>query len=240
MAKHALLNNVVHKDLRIITTRSVSYGDDVGGTLVFPEEFMSVQREYPIFFQKDSETGDFQAVALFGFTHNENLFLSESGWDAKYIPALMVREPFLIGFQTANQAAEPTPVIYVDMESPRIANAQQGEPVFLPQGGNTAYIDNVAKNLMLIHEGVANSKAMFEAFLALELIESCSLDIEFSNGETFKSTHYYTLNQENFYALADENLIKLHQCGYLHYAYMVIASLGNLPALIARRNKAFA
>lgn len=238
MPNHALLNNVVHKDLTIITARSAGYGDDVGGSLVFPEEFINVQREYPIFFQKDPDTGDFQAVALFGFKQNENLFLSESGWDARYIPALMTREPFLIGFQSAERAAEPTPVIYVDMDHPRIAGIGQGEPVFLPQGGNTLYIDAVAKNLMLIHEGVAMSKDMFDAFLALELMESCTLDIEFNNGEKFKSNNYYTINQEAFYALGDENLVRLHQCGFLHYAYMVIASLGNLNALIARRNKA--
>lgn len=240
MPKHALLNNVVHKDLTIITKKSALYGDDVSGSLVFPEEFTNVQREYPIFFQKDADTGEFQAVALFGFKQNENLYLSESGWNANYIPALMTREPFLIGFQAAERGAEPTPVIYVDMEHPRIASKGEGEPVFLPQGGNTAFIDAVAKNLMLIHEGVTMSKNMFDAFLALELIESCTLDIEFNNGEKFKSNNYYTINQEAFYALGDENLVRLHQCGFLHYAYMVIASLGNLPTLIARRNKTIA
>jgi hypothetical protein len=237
MPSHALLNNVVHKDLKIITQRSALYGDDVVGTLVFPEEFTAVQREYPIFFQKDDETGEFQSIALFGFKNQENLFLSASGWDAHYIPALMIREPFLVGFQSLSNQDAPTPVIYVDMDHPRVSKTNEGEPVFLPLGGNTPYIDNIAKTLMLIHEGLGISKAMFDAFLALELIEPFTLDIEFKNGEKYLSNSYYTINQEKFFALDGENLEKLHRLGFLHYAYMVIASMGNIKHLIDRRNK---
>jgi SapC len=236
MPSHALLNNIAHKDLKIITTRSAAYGDQVAGSLIFPEEFTQVQREYPIFFQKDSETGEFQAIALFGFKQDENLFLKGDDWSANYIPALMRREPFLIGFQSNKTAAEPTPMIYVNMSHPRISKSNEGQPVFLPMGGNTPYIDDIAKTLLLIHEGVAMSKDLFEAFLALELLESFTLNIEFNNGEKYASNAYYTLNQDAFFALDSENLEKLHRCGYLHYAYMVIASLGNIQSLINKRN----
>jgi len=236
MPKHALLNNIVHKNLGIITKKSAQYGDDVSGSLIFPEEFTAVQREYPIFFQKDADSGEFQSVAIFGFKHNENLFLTEQGWNATYIPALMEREPFLIGFQSEAPGAEPTPMIYVDMENPRITTVTEGEPVFLPHGGNTAYIDRISKILLLIHEGLNISKSMFDVFTGLDLIEPFTLEIEFNNGEHYKSIAYYTLNQEKFFALDDENLGKLHRSGYLHYAYMVIASLGNIKTLIDRRN----
>lgn len=237
MANPVLLNNIAHKDLRIITQHSTQYGDDVNGSLIFPEEFTAVQRDYPIFFQKDSETGEFQAVAIFGFTQNENLFLNETNWNASYIPAVMEREPFLIGFQRASAAEEPTPVIHIDMNSPRISTTHEGELVFLEHGGNSAYIDRISKTLMLIHEGLDMSKQMFSVFLELELIEPFVLDIAFATGEQYQSQAYYTLNQEKFFALDDATVGSLHKAGYLHYAYMVIASLGNIRKLIELRNQ---
>ncbi len=66
MARHALLNNVAHKDLRVITRPAPEFGDNVTSVLTFPTEYGDVQREYPIFFRKDAATGEFISVALLG------------------------------------------------------------------------------------------------------------------------------------------------------------------------------
>ena len=52
MTNSVLLNNIDHKDLRVITTRSAAYGDDVMFALTFPAEFRNVQAHYPIVFRK--------------------------------------------------------------------------------------------------------------------------------------------------------------------------------------------
>ena len=64
MPRYELLNNVTHKDLRIVTRFGREYGDEVGLVPAFPTEFAELQREYPIFLRKDSKSGDWQAVAL--------------------------------------------------------------------------------------------------------------------------------------------------------------------------------
>jgi len=143
----------------------------------------------------------------------------------------------LIGFQRDQDGAGTTPVIHVDLESPRISRGDEGEPVFLEQGGNTPYIENISRVLMSIHEGLAVSKDMFSAFLSLDLIEPFVLDIEFNNEIKYQSSAYYTINQEKFFSLDDAALGQLHKAGYLHFAYMVLASLGNIRKLIAMSNK---
>ena len=60
MARHALLNNVEHKDLRVVLRYGDEYGDNFASVLTFPTEFADVQREYPIFFRKDPASGDFR------------------------------------------------------------------------------------------------------------------------------------------------------------------------------------
>ena len=63
---NVLLNNIDHKDLRVITTCGAAYGDDVRFALTFPAEFRNVQAHYPIVFHKTAD-GKFQSIALFGF-----------------------------------------------------------------------------------------------------------------------------------------------------------------------------
>lgn len=141
MTRHAMLNNIAHKDLRVITRHAAQLGDNVGSVLTFPTEYGDVQREYPIFFRKDPATAQFQSIALLGFRNDENLFLDDAapdgnGWNANYIPGIVARGPFLIGFQEQEVDGDlrKEPVIHVDLDNPRISESQ-GEPVFLPQGG---------------------------------------------------------------------------------------------------------
>src|SRR6185436_13334188 len=172
MTRHALLNNVAHRDLRVITRRCAEYGDNIGSVVTFPTEYGDVQREYPILFRKDAASGEFLSVALLGFTPHENLFLDENGWNARYIPGIVARSPFLIGFQERQSEGElrREPVIHVDLDDPRISFTE-GEPVFLENGGNSRYIERIATILNGIHNGMEASKAMFASFTALDLIE---------------------------------------------------------------------
>src|SRR4051812_42054006 len=74
MTQQALLNNVHHKDLRIITQHAARYGDDIMGAPTFPGEFRNIQAHYPIVFHR-TDAGEFVPLALFGFREKQNLFL---------------------------------------------------------------------------------------------------------------------------------------------------------------------
>jgi len=39
MANHVLLDNISHKDLKVITTRGANWGDNISCATVFPSEF---------------------------------------------------------------------------------------------------------------------------------------------------------------------------------------------------------
>jgi len=241
MAKHVLLNNIHHKDLKVITKHSAALGDQVNGALTFPTEFREVQSEYPIFFQKSEDTGQFQAVAIFGFEEGQNLFLAEDGWHASYIPAVISRGPFLIGYQNEQQNGETirVPMIHIDLDNPRVSQTD-GEAVFLTHGGNSPYLERVSRTLAAIHEGVDASKVMFDTFMALELIEPFILEVQFSDGKSYKFDSYYTINEDKLVALDKEILSQLNSAGYLFAAYMVIASMSNIKRLIDKRNRFFA
>ena len=238
MTRHVMLNNIAHKDMRVITRYAPEFGDNVGTMMVVPTEFADVQREYPIFFRKDPATGDFSSFALLGFSKDENLFLEDGAWKAAYVPAIVARGPFLIGFQERRESSDvqKEAVIHVDLDDPRISSTD-GEPVFLPQGGNTRYLDRIGGILNGIHTGLEVSKVMFAAFTAADLIEPVKIEVKFNSEEQYDLHGMYTISQKKLADLDAETLHKLNQSGFLQGAFLVISSLGNVQRLIEMKGR---
>ena len=238
MTRHAMLNNIAHKDLRVITRYCAEFGDNVGSVITFPTEYGDIQREYPIFFRKDPNTGEYLSVALLGLAQDENLFLNENGWNASYIPGIVARGPFLIGFQEREMGSgvRTDTVIHVDLDNPRISKTE-GEPLFLEHGGNSRYLERIATILDGIHKGMAVSQAMFAAFTAMDLIEPVKVEIKMSAEEQHNLHGYYTINEEKLAGLDGEALAKLNRAGFLQGAFLVIASLNNVKRLIEMKHQ---
>ena len=234
MPNHVLLNNVEHKDLRVITDRSADYGDAVQYAITFSWEFRSIQAHYPILFRKGSEVGEFLAVALFGFENDENLYLGDSGWDATYIPLTMEQQPFLIGFQQSADSPKE-PVIHVDMDSPRVSTSE-GQPVFEAHGGISPYLDRVNTVLNTINEGYNVHQLFIGELVDHGLLEPVAVDIELTDGSQNRLMGFYTINEEALYGLGGDVLGSLNEKGFLEPIYMAIASLSNMRALIDRKN----
>ena len=91
-------------------------------------------------------------------------------------------------------------MIHVDLDHPRVSHTE-GEPVFLPKGGNSPYLDHIALVLRGIHAGLEMSKAMFAAFSALDLIEPVSLDVKLSAEEGYNVVGLHTVDQRKLAAL---------------------------------------
>jgi len=238
MANFQLLNNVDHQDLKVITERSAALGDNVWYAVTFPAEFRNLQRHYPIFFVKNPDSGEFQAVAMFGVVEGENLFLGENGWDASYIPLNIMRQPFLIGFQERDQngGVQREPVVTVDMDNPRV-NTEQGEPVFLEHGGNSEYLERVNSILHMLYEGMRRSKPFLDTLDELDLLESFVLDVQLDDGSEHRLAGFYTINEDVLKELDGQQLQMLNEKGYLEAVYMVIASMSNIPALLEKKNR---
>ncbi len=238
MAKIELLNNLDHKDLRVITTRSAEYGDNLWYTPTFPHEFRNLQRHYPIVFTKNSETGQFQAVALLGFELGENLFLNEDGWEAGYIPLSIMRQPFLIGYQDTTEGGVPKTelVISVNVDSPRVSTTE-GDRVFLEHGGNTDYLERVNSILNLVHQGLERNQLFIDMMLGMDLLESFVLDVELNDGSEHRMSGFYTINEDSLAGLTGDDLVILNNKGYLEAVYMVMASQSNIPDLVDRKNR---
>lgn len=229
MAQHELLNNVSHQALRVQQKFGSEWATPDFCVPIYPVEFRHAQAHYPLVFAKGADDS-LQPVALLGFERGENLFVKHQQWDVQYRPLLVEKGPFLIGRSEQGESLS----IHVDVADPRI-NTQDGEAIFLPHGGNSDYIENIANVLSTIHESQAAVKAFVDTLLALDLIESFVLDVALDNEQTHRLSGFSTINEEKLAMLDASTLHDLHQQGYLSDIYMMLASHSHIRDLVERR-----
>ncbi len=231
MTNRVRLDNVDHAELTVAAGHARAFGDAVNQVLVLPSEFEQVQREYPILFRRD-EAESFYAVALLGLDLDENLFLADEGWQARYVPMVQQRGPFLLG-PPADGGGEP--VVHVDLDDPRVG-AAGGEPLFLRHGGATPYLQRVTGVLHALRRDAETAGPFFAALQACDLIQAVSLDIKLDDGKSYVVPNVFTVAQDRLAALGGAPLDRLHRSGFLRPAIMAATSIANVSRLIELKN----
>lgn len=237
MTTHEILDNINHKDIKVITDFNANFSEQSNSALIFPNEIKDAQRDYPILLIKNPETGQFQSAVLLGLVANENLFIN-NGWQASYVPAIINRGPFTIGFEEQEENGQKIKQakVAIDTSSPRV-NKENGEAVFMADGQASPYLNQINQHLKTLHEGAELNNQMFTAFLKHDLIEPITLNIELNSGEKITIAGNYTLNEDKLAKLSGEALDELHSTGFLRVAYFITSSLGNVQRLIDLKNK---
>lgn len=238
MTNRAVLNNVDHKDLKVDARHRARYGDNVNRALAFSTEFAQLHKEYPILFHKDPATGAMLAHVILGFDRDENLFLDDQGWTGHYVPAILDRGPFLIGFQnqTINGACAPEPVIHIDMDDSRVGVAE-GQAVFLPFGGDSPYLEKIMRTLQVIHQGAQRDKTLFALLESMDLLQAVSIEVTLSEVEQVNFKEYYSIDADRLSRLNGESLERLNRQGALSLAFFALSSLTNMQRLIALKRQ---
>ena len=237
MSKATVLNNVDHKSLKVDTRPESNDNNQVNRSLVHATEISELQKEFPLVFYKHPGTEQLQLHAILGLEKDENLFISQSGWNTRFVPALLARGPFSLGYKKVLEEGESPkdPVICIDTDDPRV-NTEQGEDIFLQFGGEAPYLEYVKKALQTIDSGIQFDKTLFTLVESMDLLEPVSIQIKLSNVEEINFSDYYTINQQKLTTLAGESLSKLNQYGVLSLLYFVLSSMGNFQQLIALKN----
>lgn len=241
MTDHAILTAEAHRDLRVRTDRGAELGDAVMSALIVATEFREVQNDYVILFRLSPERDSFTALALFGFEAGENLFLDGDRWDARYRPLAIDIQPFLIGAQ-ADGAGDKQ--VHIDLASPRIASGiasgigpGESTRLFDEDARPTPYLETIAEQLGALDAGYQASGDFFNALRRHELLEPLTLEVTLDDGSTNRLVGFHVIDEERLRALDAAALGELHAEDHLMPIFMALASLGNLTALIARKNR---
>jgi hypothetical protein len=234
MANYIIVDSVTHRRTRVNAQPSARFGDTIGMVSVTPGEFSALLPHYPIFFRKNGDTGRFEPGALFGLGPAENLFLTDDRWDAHYVPIQVRRQPFRI-----RDVEEGRTVITVDMDSPRVGTID-GEILFHEDGSASAYLERIASMLRALREGQEAAQGFASQLAEFDLIEPVRLEAELMDGQEVNVEGLYAVKHDALRALSGSRLEAMHAAGWLELAFYQLASIGNVQALIARKNRKLA
>lgn len=235
MNKATVLNNIDHQNIKIDTRLKSSQDQNVNRAAVYVTEIGELHKEFPLVFYKHPDTGHTQLHAILGFDKNENLFINDNGWTSRFIPALLARGPFSLGYKKTENDEVAPPVICINMDDPRV-NTEHGEDLFLQFGGEAPYLNYIQKTLQTIESGMQYDKTLFSIVDSMSLLEPVSIQIKLNNVEEVNFSHYYTVNQEKLAQLDGDSLAKLNQYGVLNLLYFILSSMGNFQQLIQLKN----
>lgn len=235
MSNISVLNNVDHADIKISVSGAENSSDNVNRCQIYASEITELQKEFPILIYRGEGTEQLQLHAILGLQKNENLFLKDTGWTTRFVPALLARGPFSIGYSKNENGVPSDPKICLDMDDARV-NSTVGEAVFMPMGGESQYLQYVKKALQTIESGAQYNHTLFTLINEMELLEPVSIQIKLSNVEQVNLNNYYTINQQKLSSLQGDQLRRLSQYGILGSLFFILSSMGNFQRLIELKN----
>lgn len=244
MTNLVAIDNTIHKDVRIESNKAELHGADLHMIPVVLSEFVNLAVQYPIVLTKNGDTGQFICVAMLGFKANENLFWKNDQWQGLYLPLQIQRQPFFVGnvdVESSEQGAKSQQVVCVDFDSPTIVenchDKTQGEALFTDDGVETEYFQQAKVRIAQLLQGEVANQHFIDKLKELDILQSLSVEINFVNQEKTRLNGLYTIDKEKLAALSEPNVFALHQTGFLEAIYTMIASLGQIYALIDKKNK---
>jgi hypothetical protein len=228
----SILTSDQHRSIAVDTRARPEYGDTVNRAVALSAEFNDLHREFPLLLRKTDEAPGFVAHAILGFEKDENLFVEGERWTTISMPATLARGPFSLGYVRAEDG-DDTPAglkVMIDEQHPRLR--ADGQPVFLPLGGETPYLQGIKRVLQIVDAGLRADRLLYRELVAMDLLEEVKIQISVFPELRYDFNGYYTINQEKLAALDAEQLLKLHRLGLLGLVYFLISSLGNFQKLI--------
>lgn len=231
-----ILTSEQHRSISVDTRARPEYGDMVNRAVALSAEFNELHREYPLLLRKTEEAPGFIAHAILGFEKDENLFVAGDRWTSTFIPATIARGPFSLGYIRSESAGDAPPGVkselrvMIDDQHPRLR--ADGQPVFLPLGGESPYLEGIKRVLQTVDAGLRIDRVLYRELVAMELLEEVKIQITVFPELRYDFSGYYSINQEKLAALNGEQLLKLHRMGLLAPVYFLISSLGNFQRLV--------
>jgi len=225
-----------HAKLRVKPNPGYVHAKDLNLVAIALNELSACSANYPLVFIQNPETGRYRLAAMFGLRPGENVYYSEAGWDCTYVPLMIQRDPFLIGFDDRKEDDSTNLTMCLDKNSPFLSE-DEGIAMFTPEGEETDFLKS--RNLMLsaIFEGDRIAEQFTQKLVELDLFAPFELVLQLQNEELRKITGMYTLDERKLAALSPEQILELHNLGFLSACHLIMASVFQVHRLMRLRNR---
>jgi len=202
---------------------------------IVASEFRKAAIQYPIVFAKNRENGRFAPFVLNGLQPEENLFWSGTKLDVAYVPLNIRRRPFFVGTPDISSGANNN-VLCIDVESSCISPSGQ-KSIVEPDGSDSQFLREMLAILGELVGGQRQTASLIDTALSLELLCPIVLDIVLEDGKPLQVEGLYSIDEDRFRSLGQEQVGMLWNAGLMESVYSVIISTGQIFNLVRLRNE---
>jgi len=227
-AKLVAVDKDLHKNLKVKTSATFEHASTQHLCLVQIHEFIAASAEYPLVFVKDPDNGEFRSVAMMGLVPGENLFYSETKWQATYVPNSIQINPWGLAptIEDPQQLA-----LCIDIESDMVGEAE-GAALYDDKGEQTPYLKNISEFVGTLHQQAPVSITFVKYMAETNLLHPQTLSVTTGDEEKpLKIDGIYTVNTKALEEMSDEDFLELRKRNYLPVMYAHLASLGQVGKL---------
>jgi hypothetical protein len=187
-------------------------------------EFAAAAACCPILLTKEAATGAFYVGAMFGLKPGESFF--ETLTDRNdFVPLSLQRDGFFIAGEH----------IAVDRDNERFSETE-GELLFDDALQPNRCLRQIQRALGRLQAGIDATNVFVRALAELKLIEPIDVALNFG-GELLTLQGLYTVSLDGLRELEDAAALRLLRSGHLQLAYMMNASLKQIPVIARLRDR---
>ncbi len=230
-----LLDAAAHRRLKVGTLADFSITRGMHGVFITATEMPQAALEFPIVFIHSGERdaagqATISPIVLLGLSQGENLYVDDTRWDARYIPAFIRRYPFL----TATLRNAGATGVMIDRAWSGFSETD-GEPLF-EAGDQPAPALKRAMEFLEMFETEAQRTRSFCARIAeLGLLKEMKADATLPGGATLSIDGFLVVDEEKLHKLEPEVVLEAHRNGMLMLLHMHLASLVNMRQMLERK-----
>jgi SapC len=220
------LRSDVHGKLKVRELGTFEHVKSAHMVPVTAHEFARLGAEYPIVFVKNSDTDQFQSVALLSLKVGENLFVNEDQWKGVFVPTAIRNHPFVLA-----PAGEKKEQLMVGLiENSPVVGEEEGNALFSESGEESEYLK--AKKEALV--GYLESDQMTKAFITIlsekELLTSQNVTVN-AGSEKINLNGIYMVDEKKLGELSEEDFADFRKRGFLAPMYAQLASMHQFSRL---------
>lgn len=221
------LNPNDHKDLKVAANVIGKLASQMQIVNVTAQEIPQACSEFPVFFTRNSQTGEWGASILISLLQNTSPMLKNEEWQGLYTPNFLRTYPlFPMRREDSN-----TYTLGIDPKNPYLS-ADEGEALYSPDGKETAFLDGIRRMVDADIKSGYQTYLMTKELAEQELFKGINLVLQFKDGTRQNLHGLYTINEEAFQKLSAQKLEEYHQKGYLVVIHAALTSMYQLNRLV--------
>lgn len=191
--------------------------------------------DLPVFFSRNSQSGQWLLSALCSFSPGQNLLVQHEQWQAGYQPVCMQSYPLLLVDNNQQPAAETRLALFND-EQAIVSATSDGQLLYEPDGQPTLFLSQQKALLEADLRHEYQTYQFIKVLTGLGLIKELDLQLLQPDGGMQTIKGLATVDEDKLQLLSGEQLKQLQQQGYLLVMHAMLLSISQLNRLIQLHN----